>query len=77
MLQHVALVRTDVLKKRITSIIRMTRIGELGTTLAVISNKHATKKYHVRKEASMGYKSKGGGKQVVAWVWGGGGMLKG
>jgi hypothetical protein len=35
MLPHVALVRTDVLEERITSIIRMTRIGKLGTMLAV------------------------------------------
>jgi hypothetical protein len=35
---HVALVRTDVLKERRTSIIGVTRIGALGTTLAVTSN---------------------------------------
>jgi hypothetical protein len=33
MLHRVALVRTDVAKKRSASIIRVTRIGELGTTL--------------------------------------------
>jgi hypothetical protein len=33
MLQRVALVRTDVSEKLSTSIIRVTRIGELGTTL--------------------------------------------
>jgi hypothetical protein len=38
-LRHVALVRTDVSGEFSTSIIRMTRIGELGTTLAVISNR--------------------------------------
>jgi hypothetical protein len=32
MLRRVALVRTDVLEKRSASIIRVTRIGELGTT---------------------------------------------
>jgi demethoxyubiquinone hydroxylase (CLK1/Coq7/Cat5 family) len=37
MLHHVALVRTDVSKERTTSIIRVTRIGELGT-LAITSN---------------------------------------
>jgi hypothetical protein len=37
MLRRVALVRTDVSEKRITSIIRVTRIGEPGTTLAVAS----------------------------------------
>jgi hypothetical protein len=39
MLRHVVLVRNDVLWDRITSIIRTTRIGELGTTLAVTSNR--------------------------------------
>jgi hypothetical protein len=39
MLRHVALVRTDILEECITSIIRMTKIGELGTTLAVTSNR--------------------------------------
>jgi hypothetical protein len=36
MLRHVALVRTDVSEERMTSIIRVTRIGELGTMLAHI-----------------------------------------
>jgi hypothetical protein len=35
MLRRVALVTTDVLKERIASIIGMTKIGELGTKLAV------------------------------------------
>jgi ABC-type taurine transport system substrate-binding protein len=39
MLRRVALVGTKVSKERITSIIRVTRIGELGTTLAVTSNR--------------------------------------
>jgi hypothetical protein len=38
MLRHVAIVRTDVSEERIAPIIRVTRIGELGTTLAVTSN---------------------------------------
>jgi hypothetical protein len=37
MLLCVALVRTDVSDERITSIIMVIRIGELGTTLAVTS----------------------------------------
>jgi hypothetical protein len=37
MLHHVALVRTDVLEELSASIIRVTRFGELGTTLAVTS----------------------------------------
>jgi hypothetical protein len=48
MLCHVALVRADVSEECITSIIRMTRIGELGTMLAVTRQpKHAVKKYYV------------------------------
>jgi hypothetical protein len=35
MLRHVALVRTNVLEDLSASIIRVTRIGVLGTTLAV------------------------------------------
>jgi hypothetical protein len=37
MLRRVALVRTDVLEELSASIIRATRIGELGTKLAVTS----------------------------------------
>jgi hypothetical protein len=35
MLRHVALVRTDVLEELSASFIMVTRIGELGTTLAI------------------------------------------
>jgi demethoxyubiquinone hydroxylase (CLK1/Coq7/Cat5 family) len=38
MLRRVALVRIDVSEERIAFIIRVTRIGELGTSLAVASN---------------------------------------
>jgi hypothetical protein len=38
MLRRLALVRTDVSEERSASSIRVTRIGELGRTLAVISN---------------------------------------
>jgi hypothetical protein len=38
MLHHVVLARTDVSEEHSASIIRMTRICELGTTLAVTSN---------------------------------------
>jgi hypothetical protein len=38
MLHRVDLVRTDVSKELRASIIRVTRIGELGTTLVVTSN---------------------------------------
>jgi hypothetical protein len=39
MLRHLALVRTYVSEEHIVPIIRVTRIGELGTTLAVTSNR--------------------------------------
>jgi hypothetical protein len=39
MLRRLVLVRTDVSEERSASFIRMTRIGELGTTLAVTSNR--------------------------------------
>jgi hypothetical protein len=39
MLCHVALVRTDVSEELSVSFIRVTRIGEIGTTLAVTSNR--------------------------------------
>jgi hypothetical protein len=38
MLRRVALVRTDVSEELNVSIFRVTRIGELGATLAVASN---------------------------------------
>jgi hypothetical protein len=39
MLRRVALVRTDISKELSASIIRVARIGELGITLAVTSNR--------------------------------------
>jgi hypothetical protein len=45
MLRRVALVRTDVLEELSASFIRVTRIGELGTTLAVISNRLTLRRY--------------------------------
>jgi hypothetical protein len=39
MLRHVALVRIDVSEELSASFIRVTRIGELGTTLAATSNR--------------------------------------
>jgi hypothetical protein len=39
MLRYVALVRTDFSEELSTAFIRVTRIGELGTTLAVTSNR--------------------------------------
>jgi hypothetical protein len=39
MLRRVALLRTDVSEELSPFIIRVTRLGELGTTLAVTSNR--------------------------------------
>jgi hypothetical protein len=39
MLRHVALVRTDFSEEFSASFIRVTKIGELGTTLAVTSTR--------------------------------------
>jgi hypothetical protein len=52
MLRRVALVRTDVSEELSASIIRVTRIGELGTTLAVTSNRRM-----LRRNASYAYRS--------------------
>jgi hypothetical protein len=39
MIHHLVLVRTDVSVEITTSIIRMTRISELGTTISLTSNR--------------------------------------
>jgi hypothetical protein len=44
MLHSVALVRTDVSEELSASIIRVTRIGELGTTLALTSNRRSLRR---------------------------------
>jgi hypothetical protein len=44
MLRRVAHVRTDVLEELSASFIRVTRIGELGTTLAVTSNRRTLRR---------------------------------
>jgi hypothetical protein len=44
MLRRVALVRTDVSEELIASTMRVTRIGEVGTTLAVTSNRHTLRR---------------------------------
>jgi hypothetical protein len=44
MLRRVALVRTDVSEELSASFIWVTRIGELGTTLAVTSNRRALRR---------------------------------
>jgi hypothetical protein len=43
-LSRVALVRTDVSEELSAFFIRVTRIGELGTTLAVTSNRRTQRK---------------------------------
>jgi hypothetical protein len=45
MLRRVALVRTDNLEELSASFIRVTGIGELGTTLAVTSNRHSLRSF--------------------------------
>jgi hypothetical protein len=44
MLLRVALVRTDVSEEPSSSFIRVTRLGELGTTLAVTSNRRTLRR---------------------------------
>jgi hypothetical protein len=44
MLRHVALVRTDVSEEPSASIVRVKRSGELGTTLAVTSNRRSVRR---------------------------------
>jgi hypothetical protein len=46
MLRRVALVRTDVSEEAGASFIRVTRIGELGTTQAATSNRQFTYSCH-------------------------------
>jgi hypothetical protein len=50
MLRRMALARTDVSEERITCIIRVTRIGELGTMLAVTSNRNTLRTTNVSDE---------------------------
>jgi hypothetical protein len=47
MLRRVALVRTDVSMELSASFIRVTRIGELGTTLAVNSNRRTLLTWYI------------------------------
>jgi hypothetical protein len=44
MLRRVALVKADVSEERSVSFIRVTRIGELGRTLAVTSNRRSVRR---------------------------------
>jgi hypothetical protein len=47
MLHHVALIITDVSEERIATIIRVTRISELGIMLAVTSNPYLAYSCHL------------------------------
>jgi hypothetical protein len=53
MLRRVALVRADVSEERSASFIRVTRIGELGTTLAVTSNRRTLRRSRLLVTASV------------------------
>jgi hypothetical protein len=53
MLRRVALVLTDVSEELSASFIRVTRIGELGTTLAVTSNRRSLRKNTGSSETSV------------------------
>jgi hypothetical protein len=44
LLRHVALVRTDVSEEPSVSFVKVTRIGELGTTLAATSNRRTLRR---------------------------------
>jgi hypothetical protein len=62
MLRRVALVRTDVSEERSAYIIRVTRICELGTTLAVTINRRTLRRYTIKsciflvvREAKLAY----------------------
>jgi hypothetical protein len=53
MLRRVALVRTDISEELSVSFIRVTRIGELGTTLAVTSNRRTLRRNTLLVRASV------------------------
>jgi hypothetical protein len=57
MLRRVALVRTDVSEELRFSIIRVTRIGELGTTLAVTGNRCTLRRNISQKKAFHSHRS--------------------
>jgi hypothetical protein len=73
MLRSVALVRTNVSEELSASFIRVTRLGELGTTLAVTSNrrKFAAKRHTILQV--MWYvwwkERQWGGLQVMWYLW--------
>jgi hypothetical protein len=56
MLHRVALVRTDVSEELSTSFIRVTRIYELGTTLALTSNRRTMAWYFSQRVSVASYR---------------------
>jgi hypothetical protein len=66
MLRRVALVITDVSEEFSSSIIRVTRIGELGTTLDVTSNRCTLRRNTVRVYVVTELKEPGNGVTVPA-----------
>jgi hypothetical protein len=54
MLRRVALVRTDISEELSSSFIRVTRIGELETTLAVSSNRNSNRDPSVAQPVASG-----------------------
>jgi hypothetical protein len=54
MLRRVALVRTDVSDEHSASFIRVTRIGELGTTQAATSNRRTLRSLFLYEQPSCG-----------------------
>jgi hypothetical protein len=50
MLRRVALVRADFSEERVASIIKLTRISELGTTIAVTSNRSTMRRNIIRED---------------------------
>jgi hypothetical protein len=55
MLRCVALVRTDVSEELSASFIRVTRIGELGTTLAVTKNQSTLQRNTTQRASVASY----------------------
>jgi hypothetical protein len=70
--RRVALVRTDVSEELSASFIRVTRIGELGTTLASTSNRRMLQK-NTKGERKLEWNSE----LRIQLGWGGGGGGKG
>jgi hypothetical protein len=55
MLRRVALVKADVSEEVSASVIRVTRIGELGTTLAVTSNRRTLRRNTTQRASVASY----------------------